>query len=233
MPMTRFALAIALMGATAQIACSSSNDPLARQNYNDGEIAQVLTTSSQGEIEQSTAAESKVFNTEVQDFARSMVEEHTSLMGRQSRLFAQLGIQPVSSALSDQLRADSQRMIARLNSADRSTADDTYITSQIEVHSKMLNIIDAKLVPSVSNADLRKELDYERATISVDLVRAEQIQAALRGLDGGLGTDSGTGFGTDAGTGGAGGSGGSMPDAGGVLGAGGSGPSVGSGGAGY
>ena len=69
-------------------------------------------------------------------------------------------------------------MVAKLNQA--STADKDYMTSQVDVHRKVLATIDKELLPNAKNAELKTMLTQTRTAVAKHLQAAEQIVEKMK-----------------------------------------------------
>lgn len=142
----------------------------------DGQIAAILTTVDDGEIEQAQLALKKATNPEVRAFAEHMVEQHTTSKQEGARLAAQTSIKPADSPKSEELKQSAAEMLTRLNAADSNNFDVTYVDGQIQEHSDVLKLIKDQLVPAVNEPALRDHLSQARDMVQQHLDRARQIQ---------------------------------------------------------
>jgi putative membrane protein len=142
----------------------------------DGQIAAILRTVDDGEIEQAQLALKKASNPEVKAFAQHMVEQHTMSKEAGERLESQTNIKAADSPKSQELKQAGALMLARLNEADSNNFDITYIDGQIQQHSDVLKLIKDQLLPAVNEPALRDFLNQARDMVEQHLDRARQIQ---------------------------------------------------------
>lgn len=141
----------------------------------DGQIAEILTTVDSGEIEQAQLALNKATDPEVRAFATHMVEQHTASKQAAAQLTSQT-LRPAQSPKSKELQAAGVQTLERLNSADASNFDVSYIAAQIEQHADVLKLIEDQLLPAVNEPALRDYLGNARGMVQQHLDRARQIQ---------------------------------------------------------
>jgi putative membrane protein len=142
----------------------------------DGQIAGVLTTVDDAEIEQAQLALDKASNPEVQAFAKHMVEQHTASKQAGTQLASQTNIKPADSPKAQELKQTGAQMLTRLNAADANNFDITYLDGQIQEHSDVLKLIKDQLLPAVNEPALRDHLSQARDMVQQHLDRARQIQ---------------------------------------------------------
>jgi putative membrane protein len=194
---TRLWMAAALvLGGASALACSGngssqsesthSNTPGASegnedpsgstdQRLTDAEIASVTNAANTGEIAQANAALPKLTNTEAMQFAKMMVEGHSAAQQRQAAMLQEKGLSPQAHPLSTELAQDSDEILEELSTADRDEIDQLYMEKQVEVHQKVLETLDEKLIPSATDPALQQELQASRAEVAMHLQRAREI----------------------------------------------------------
>lgn len=149
---------------------------VAMDKLSDGQIAAILTTVDDGEIEQAQAALQRATDPEVRDFASHMIDQHTASKRAGAQLAAQTGIKPVDSPKSKELQASGAQQLQLLNSAEQTNFDITYLSGQIEQHTAVLKLIEDQLLPAVNLPALRDQLQNARGMVQAHLDQARQIQ---------------------------------------------------------
>lgn len=142
----------------------------------DGQIAQILTTVDDAEIQQAQFALTRATNPEVRAFATHMVEQHTASKQVGMRIASQTGLQPGASPKSNELLAGGSDTLQRLKGADAANFDITYLSAQIEQHAQVLKLIEDQLVPAVNEPALREHLNNARSMVQQHLDEARRIQ---------------------------------------------------------
>jgi len=142
------------------------------------DIAGILTTANQGEIDQANAALAKTTNADVRAFARMMVTDHTNAMNDARDVFTRNGITPGDNATTNELKANGQRSTMNLDAYHGAAFDRAYMQAQIDMHQWLLTNLDSLLIPS-SRGELRTLLESTRATVSSHLDKAREVLGKL------------------------------------------------------
>lgn len=164
----------ASQGNEAPPAPATGTTPLTK--LSDGQIAEILTTVDTGEIQQAKVALNKTSNADVRTFATQMVDEHTKAKEAGAQLVAQASLTPAESPISTNLRANSDKVIERLNAADAASFDQTYISAQVDQHAEVLKLIDDQLLPGASETPLRDHLTTARGLVQRHLEHAQRLK---------------------------------------------------------
>jgi putative membrane protein len=143
------------------------------------DIAGVVMTANEGEVQQGNAAVSKATSSDVRAFAQMMVSDHTSAMNMARDVFSRNGITPAENDTTRKLRDTSQRAITNLGTYSGASFDRMYMQAQVDTHQWLLNSLDSTLIPSATNDDVRTLLQNQRAAVSTHLDRARQILGGM------------------------------------------------------
>jgi putative membrane protein len=145
----------------------------------DAQIAAVVLAANGGEVEQGEIAVNAGQRDDVRAFARMLVTMHSAAVERENALFRTLMLTPEENAVSAELKAASDATVQALNAANAAGFDMLYVMSQVDAHRKVLDLIDDRLLPSVTSAELRAELNTMRADVQRHLELATELLAAL------------------------------------------------------
>jgi putative membrane protein len=157
---------------------AAGSSATAEKPLDEGEIAAVIHTADEGEIAQARQAVRKAKSERVKQFAQHMVTDHSAAEAKLTALhISSSGSQ--ESAISESLRSKSEEIMARLKSSTGSDFDREYVGAQVMEHTKVLDLLDNKLIPSTQNADLKKALQEIRAKVENHLSMAEKIQSDI------------------------------------------------------
>jgi predicted outer membrane protein len=166
----------------------------------DAQIVSVLSTVNAGEVERSTIAVNSAQLARVRAFAQEVIDTRLSSQERLTRLVvstsfaAAVNVSQAANGTSDALLTESQAIVTRLQDTDAAGFDVAFLRAQIEVLSRVLDVIDTQLLPNVQNVLLRAEVERVRAETVVLLQRARVLLAALDDdADGGV-SDVDAGF---------------------------------------
>jgi putative membrane protein len=145
----------------------------------ESEIASIVTTIHQGEIDQGNAGLSRANSTAVRDFAQMLVTDHTNGRNSAQSVFSRLNITPMSNETSRMLQSGSQQTISALNTYAGSAFDRTFVQAQVDGHQWVLNTLDNILIPSAVSPDVRTLLQNQRASVSRHLDHARSLLNTL------------------------------------------------------
>jgi len=156
----------------------------------DPQVLDVLLTANAAEVQAGQLALSRAVTTEVHAFGQTMVTDHTAAAQREQGFASDAGIVAEPSSVSQEVQSVANALMAQLQSLSGIAFDRAYITSQVQVHSQLLTLIDKVLVPAATSAAMRAELAAVRVGVAAHLARAEGIDTLLR-ADGGTPRDGG------------------------------------------
>ncbi len=146
----------------------------------ESDIAGILMTANEGEVQQGNVASTRATSSDVRAFAQMMVTDHTNAMNTARDVFNRNGITAGENATSRSLRDTSQRTVTNLSTYSGAAFDPTYMQSQVDVHQWLLNSLDTALIPSAMRPEVRSLLQTQRASVAAHLDRARQILNGLR-----------------------------------------------------
>lgn len=158
------------------ISCGSMGTMPGRMPDND--IAGIVSTANEGEVQQGQAALTAASSAEVREFAQMMVNDHTSALSKARDVFARNGITPADNDTTRSLKDTGQRSTMSLSSYRGAAFDRAYMQAQIDMHQWLLTNMDTLLIPS-ARGELRTLLEEMRGSVSTHLDHARQIMGRL------------------------------------------------------
>src|SRR6185312_2727065 len=147
----------------------------------DPQIAAIVVTANQVDIDAGKLAESKATNQEVKAFARQMVTDHTGVNKAATALVTRLKVTPEENATSRSLKSGGDANIQHLKALEGAAFDRAYIDNEVTYHQSVLDALDHTLIPGAKNAELKALLVKVRPAFEAHLAHAKQIQSTLRG----------------------------------------------------
>lgn len=160
----------AFTGLHAQAASPDLTDP---------EVAHVAVTANSIDIELAKFAQSRLRSGEVRKFAATMITDHSAVNEQAAALASRLGVTPQDNAVSQSLSkgaAEARTSLERL----RGTAfERAYVDREVGYHQAVLDALDGLLIPTTSNAELKKLLVDVRPAFAAHLAHAKKLQASL------------------------------------------------------
>jgi len=168
-------LTVALAAGFAAIALGSAS----AQNINDAQIASIVVTANQVDIDAGKIAAARSTNPEVKAFGQQMVEAHTGVNKQAGDLAAKLKVTPEDNATSKALKAGGDKNIAALKGLKGAAFDRAYVEHEIAYHQQVLDAVDKTLIPGAQNAELKALLVQVRPAFVAHLEHAKHLQASL------------------------------------------------------
>jgi len=145
----------------------------------DAEILHVLHTANTGEIAEGKLAKAQATSKDVQAFADQMVTEHQKMDKEGDDLAKKLALAPKDNTTSQALRDGAEKTQANLKPLKGAEFDRAYIDAQVKDHQTVLADIDELLLPSATDAQLKKLLQDARPKVAAHLQHAKKLQASL------------------------------------------------------
>jgi putative membrane protein len=164
----------------AVVALAPASTALA-QSPNDAQIASIVVTANQVDIDAGKLAASKTSNADVKTFAQQMVTDHTGVNKQAVELVTRLKVTPEDNATSQSLQTGGDTNVATLKGLSGAAFDKAYIDHEVAYHQQVLDAVDKVLIPSASNADLKALLVKVRPAFVAHLEHAKHVQASLGG----------------------------------------------------
>ncbi|CAN0625428.1 putative membrane protein [Burkholderia multivorans] len=172
--MVHAALCGALLAA-GQLACAQQGGPT------DPQIAAIVVTANQVDIDAGRLAESKTHNPDVRSFAERMVTDHSGVNQAAVDLVHKLGVTPEENATSLDLKKGGDANLQTLRKLDGARFDRAYIDHEVAYHVAVLDAIDHTLIPSARNAELKALLVKVEPAFVAHLEHARHLQASFGG----------------------------------------------------
>lgn len=154
---------------------------VAAQGISDAEIAAIVVTANQVDIDAGKLAQQKASDQRVKDFAKLMITDHTGVNKAAGDLAKKLNLTPKESETSKSLAAGGEKNLARLKGMSGAAFDKAYIDHEVTYHQQVLDALDKTLIPGASNAELKALLQKSRPAFVAHLEHAKKVQSALAG----------------------------------------------------
>lgn len=145
----------------------------------DPQIAAIVVTANQVDIDAGKLAQSKASSKEVKDFAQLMVTDHTGVNKSATELVTKLHVTPESNDTSKSLQKGGDDNLAALKKLQGAAFDKAYVDHEVVYHQAVLDAVDKTLIPSAKNAELKALLVRVRPAFVAHLEHAKQLQSAL------------------------------------------------------
>lgn len=163
--------------ATALLALST---PAFAQSINDAQIASIVVTANQVDVDAGKLAVSRSGNADVKKFAQLMVDDHTGVNKQAVALVTRVKVTPEDNDTSKSLKAGGDRNLATLKGLKGAAFDKAYVDHEVAYHQAVLDAVDQTLIPNASNPDLKALLVKVRPAFVAHLEHAKHVQASLK-----------------------------------------------------
>jgi len=164
---------------TGVLLCLSVGEASA-QGITDAQIAHIVVTANQVDIDAGKLAASMATNPDVKKFGEQMVTDHTGVNKSAVELANKLKLTPADNPTSQTLKAGGEKNVANLNTLKGAAFDKAYIDHEVTYHQAVIDAMDKTLIPGASNAELKALLVKVRPAFVAHLEHAKTIQASLK-----------------------------------------------------
>ena len=167
------ALFLAASGAFGQGAAPAAAGPT------DAQIAHIVVTANQVDIDAGKLAESKGLSKDVKAFGKQMVTDHTGVNKQAVALVTKLKVKPEDNPTSQALKKGGEDNVKNLKGLKGAAFDKAYVGHEVAYHEQVLDAIDKVLVPNAKNEELKGLIVKVRPAFVAHLDHAKMIQAKL------------------------------------------------------
>jgi putative membrane protein len=149
------------------------------QQINDAQIAAIVVTANQVDIDAGKLAASQSTNADVKSFGEQMVSAHTGVNKSATELVTKLKVTPEDNPTSQQLKSGGEENVAKLKGLKGAAFDRAYVDHEVAYHQAVLDALDKTLIPNAKNAELKALLVKVRPAFVAHLEHAKHIQSTL------------------------------------------------------
>jgi putative membrane protein len=151
----------------------------AQQGPTDPQIAHIVVTANQVDIDAGKLAESKSKSKDVRAFGKEMVTDHTAVNKAAVALVTKLHVKPEPNETSASLKNGGTENVAKLRKLKGKDFDKAYVDHEVVYHQAVIDAVDKTLLPSAKNEELKALLEKTRPTLVEHLEHAKHLQAEL------------------------------------------------------
>jgi len=150
------------------------------QGVNDAQIASIVVTANQVDIDAGKLATTQASNAEVKKFGQMMVTDHTGVNKQAVDLATKLKVTPEDNPTSKSLKSGGDENLKNLKGLKGAAFDKAYIDHEVAYHQAVLDAVDKTLIPGAKNGELKALLEKVRPAFVAHLEHAKHIQASLK-----------------------------------------------------
>jgi putative membrane protein len=147
------------------------------QGVNDAQIASIVVTANQVDIDAGKLAASRSANREVKAFAQLMITDHTGVNKSATELVAKLKVSPADNPTSQSLKSDGAKNLAHLKTLKGAAFDKAYVDHEVAYHQQVIDALDKTLIPGATNSELKALLVKVRPAFVAHLEHAKRLQS--------------------------------------------------------
>lgn len=152
---------------------------LAQGGPSDAQIAAIVVTANQVDIDAGKLALTKSQSKDVKDFAQRMVTDHTGVNKSATELVTKLGVKPEENDTSRSLKQGGDQNLDNLKKQSGAAFDRAYVDHEVVYHQTVLDAMDKTLIPSAKNEELKALLVKVRPAFVAHLEHAKHLQSTL------------------------------------------------------
>ena len=160
----------ALLAASGIAAAQAPTDP---------QIAHIVVTANQVDIDAGKLAQKKSTNAEVKAFGKQMVTDHGAVNKQAVALVTKLKVKPEDNATSQSLKSGGDANVKKLSALKGAAFDKAYVDQEVAYHQAVLDAIDKTLIPNAQNAELKALIVKVRPAIDGHLQHAKHLQMGM------------------------------------------------------
>jgi len=149
------------------------------QDINDAQIASIVVTANQVDIDAGKLATAKAADPEVKKFAQLMVTDHTGVNKSAVDLATKLKVMPQDNPTSTSIKTGGDENVKNLRTLKGAAFDKAYVDHEVAYHQQVLDAVDKTLIPGAKNAELKALLVKVRPAFVAHLEHAKHVQASL------------------------------------------------------
>ena len=149
------------------------------QSVSDAQIAHIVVTANQVDIDAGKIAAARGTHADVKAFGQQMVTDHTGVNKSATSLAAKLKVTPEDNATSGSLKAGGEKNLANLKSLKGAAFDKAYVDNEVTYHQAVLDALDKTLIPGAKNEELKALLVKVRPAFVAHLEHAKKLQSSL------------------------------------------------------
>jgi putative membrane protein len=149
------------------------------QGVTDAQIASIVVTANQVDIDAGKLAKSQGTSAEVKAFASQMVTDHTGVNKQAVALVTKLKVTPEDNPTSQSLKSGGEKNVSDLKGLKGAAFDKAYIDHEVTYHQQVIDAIDKTLIPGAKNEELKALLVKVRPAFEAHLEHAKRVQGSL------------------------------------------------------
>jgi putative membrane protein len=145
----------------------------------DAQIAKIVVTANQVDIDAGKLAVATSKNPEIKKFAQTMVTDHTGVNKQAVALVTKLKVTPADNDTAKSLYDGGKSNVTALKALKGKEFDKAYIDHEVAYHTAVIEAVDKTLIPGAKNEELKALLVKVRPAFVAHLEHAKMVQASV------------------------------------------------------
>jgi putative membrane protein len=154
-----------------------SNDKMSSDKVDDAQIVGIVLAADQIDIDYGKIALQKSKDAKVREFAQRMVTDHSAVQKSVIKLAGKLGVNAEDSQTSTGLKSGAADITKKLKTLKAKEFDEFYIDNEVSYHKTVTDAVDAVLIPSAQNSELKSALQGAQPLFRKHLEHARSVQS--------------------------------------------------------
>jgi putative membrane protein len=150
------------------------------QTPNDAQIAHIVVTANQVDIDAGKLAADWGTHADVKAFGAMMATDHLGVNKLATELASKLKVKPEDNATSQSLKSGGHKNVSHLKTLKGAAFDKAYIDNEVAYHQAVLDAVDKVLIPSAQNDELKGLIVKVRPAFVAHLEKSRSIQTSLK-----------------------------------------------------
>ena len=149
------------------------------QTPTDAQIASIVVTANQVDIDAGKLAEKMGSTKDVKAFGKQMVTDHSGVNKQAVALVTKLKVTPEDNPTSQSLKSGGEENVKNLKTLKGKAFDKAYIDHEVAYHQQVLDAVDKTLLPSAKNEELKALITKVRPAFVAHLEHAKMLQSKM------------------------------------------------------
>jgi putative membrane protein len=145
----------------------------------DAEVLSFAMAVNDGEVQMAEMAKKSADNADVKNFAGMMSTHHTQGMAKVRDMQGKTKIELKDNDLTQKVKNDASQNMAVLRDKKGKEFDRLYMDTQVRMHKEALDALDNRVIPAITNGQVKTGVSEMRRQVADHLAKAEQIQKKI------------------------------------------------------
>ena len=154
-----------------------SHDKMSGDKIDDAQIVGIVLAADQIDVDYGKIALQKSKDAKVREFAQRMVTDHSAVQKSVIELAGKLGVKAEDSQTSTGLKSGAEDITKKLKTLKGKEFDKFYIDNEVSYHKTVTDAVDAVLIPSAQNSELKSALQGAQPLFLKHLEHARSVQS--------------------------------------------------------